>query len=186
VRLVAPLAPCGLPLTPEDLGKALSCVPRWNGGTICPWSVLHHSIVCMAAAQKTGYDAVVVAYAGLHDAEEIYTGDIPRPYKTEEQSDLGRGIRAKIFASYGLPVAPPDVWETVKMIDDRVLQVERSILTHPRFRPAVTPGEPRLEEIADMIWDTRQVDPWVAAKLYGQTLRECFESKEMRDFKEMN
>lgn len=185
MKLASPLAPRGLPLSPEQIGHGLACVPRWNGGTVAPWSVLQHSIVCMGVAQAaTSPDPVVILYAGLHDAEEVFIGDIPKPYKTDDMCVRGREIRAKILESYGLPVASAGVWEIVKAIDEQVACAEKRVLTHPRFAPEW--GAEFDMKIVDMIWDTLKVDPWYAAEMYARTLRAAFGTPEVQQLKDLS
>lgn len=123
------------PPTVEAIARGLSTIPRWTARTILDrvglrWSVLQHSLVCGAVASVRG-DPVLLAYALLHDCEEILTGDIPRPYKTSEQVELGRAVRREILAGLGLPMPGGQTEEALKEIDDLVLEAERWTLLRP-------------------------------------------------------
>ena len=62
-----------IPPDPADIGAALACTPRY-AGLLGPWSVAHHSILA-ARLSPPGHRL----HALLHDAHEIYLGDIPTP-----------------------------------------------------------------------------------------------------------
>lgn len=176
----------GLPLTPEQLGRGLACVRRWNGGTIAPWSVLQHTLAGATWYQQDpNFDLIVLTYWLLHDSEEVYTGDIPAPYKTDQQKEIGRKIRAEILTSYGLPAPPEDVWVKVKEIDLILRASEMECLIHPRLRRerAFNEGYEVDMDACDIIWGLNIAPALAHIQLFGQALRECFESKEVQEFK---
>jgi hypothetical protein len=181
LHLISPTVPgySGGPLTPEQIGQALACVRRWNGGTVAPWSVLQHSAVCAMVAAKMK-NPVAVLYASLHDAEEIFTGDTPRPYKTDEQGKLGDGIRNQILAGFHLPAPWPLLWEQVKAIDDLVGNAERHIFVHPRLRQKI--DAPDLD-VCDMIWDIYRMtesNPWSLVNSFTKIVYNCLASPEVQ------
>lgn len=166
------------PPTVADIARGLSTIPRWNGSTILDrvglrWSVLQHSLVCGAVATQRG-DAVLVAYALLHDAEEIVIGDTPKPYKTEEQTELGRAIRKEILAGLGLPAPRGGVWDQVKQIDDQVAVAERWVLKHPRHYLNADIG-PTLHDpdlrIVDEVWGLLDLDVRAGIELFTDITR---------------
>ncbi len=141
--------------TVSEIATGLSTVPRWTARTVLDrvglrWSVLQHSLVCGAVAHWTG-DPILYAHALLHDAEEILTGDIPRPFKTDEQSELGRDIRREILAGLGLPAPTGSMADRLQDIDDRVAVAEAHVLLKPGAAPAAQ-GKPVEVAIVDQVW----------------------------------
>lgn len=178
VRFTSPAVPRGQHLDPATIARGLASVPRWIGATLSPWSVLHHVVACLVAAQDEGIDdPLVLLYLTLHDVEELFTGDIPRPYKTEEQTKLGREIRAEIFAALGLPLPPPGIWEEVKRIDDRVGIAEQYTLTHPAFRPAGADAA-----TCNRVWEIALTDTWRVIEVFAEFLGELFGAPEVQQF----
>lgn len=177
----------GLPLTPEELGRGLACVRRWNGGTIAPWSVLQHTLAGAALyqSQVPNFDLIVFTYWLLHDSEEVYTGDTPAPYKTDQQKALGDEIRNAILSSYALPAPPEEVWAKVKEIDLVLRASEMECLIHPRLRweRAFSEGYVVDLEACDIIWGLNLAPAMAHVAMFGQALRECLESKEVQFFK---
>ncbi len=75
-RQFFPWAPTSAMFNVADIAHGLSLVNRFEGATVCPYSVAQHSVMVSRAC--SGRDAV----AGLfHDAAEAYVGDVPRPVK---------------------------------------------------------------------------------------------------------
>ena len=66
-----------------DIIHHLSQIPRWNGGTREPFSVLEHSIYCNLLVQEfiAEQDLDLRLLMLFHDAHESVTGDIPTTLK---------------------------------------------------------------------------------------------------------
>lgn len=63
-------------IDPVDIAHHLSCINRFNGATIYPYSVAEHSLhVAMFVPPQFRLQAL------LHDAHEAYVGDITKPVK---------------------------------------------------------------------------------------------------------
>lgn len=167
------------PPTVADIARGLSTIPRWTGRTVLDrvglrWSVLQHSLVCGAVASRAG-EPVLVAYALLHDAEEILTGDIPVPYKTEQQVELGREVRREILAGLGLPKPHDGLWGQVKRIDAEVRVAEARVLINPReyagWPPEILSMSPDLS-ITDEVWGLLDLDVRAGIELFTDTVSE--------------
>lgn len=104
---------------PERIAEALSKLPRFLGATKTPWSVADHSVV--VARRLLESDCVVSARWGLlHDAAEIFIGDIPTPLKHRltylppgngqvpwNLTDVENSMLEVVAARYGLPWPMP-------------------------------------------------------------------------------
>jgi hypothetical protein len=169
------------PPTVADVARGLSTIPRWTARTILDrvglrWSVLQHSLVCGAVASGDG-NPVLSAYALLHDAEEILTGDVPMPYKTDAQSELGREVRAEILRGLGLPRPSDGVWERVKEIDMAVQEAERWVL----LSPAEYAGRPFPDlKITGEVWGLLDLDVRAGIELFTDVVGEILRDPRVR------
>ena len=64
-----------------DIAHALSLICRFGGHCDSFYSVAEHSIILGTLLEKDGADDLTLLAALLHDAEEAYLPDIPRPIK---------------------------------------------------------------------------------------------------------
>lgn len=64
----------------EDIAHALSQINRYGGHTRVPYSVAQHSVI-LAQEAKLRWGSHEALYLLLHDAEETYLNDVPRPVK---------------------------------------------------------------------------------------------------------
>lgn len=100
----------------EDISVALSRQNRFNGHSMRSYSVAEHSLNVMAFCEPKD------RFWGLmHDAAEAYTGDIPRPMKTDEMRAMEDDILKVIARKFGLSWPIPD---EVMRVDDRMLATE--------------------------------------------------------------
>ena len=121
--------------TLEDLAWALARIPRWNGQTIAPWSVAQHCITGAMLYPNRDESTIDRLYFMLHDAEEMFTGDTPKPYKTPEQDDLSREIRRDIFENLAkLPYPEHEPWHHM---DQVLAAAESKLLASPERRQLV-------------------------------------------------
>ena len=63
----------------DDLARPLSRINRFAGRTPEPWSVAAHCAVATAVAMELGASANVQAAVLMHDAHEVFLGDLPTP-----------------------------------------------------------------------------------------------------------
>lgn len=124
--------------TIKDIAAGLARIYRWGGaGTSVPWSVLQHALAIYAIAE--GENPVVRNACLHHDDEEFVTGDIPRGFKTQEQSALGERIRRLIFQkTLHLPYPDDATMQRVTVLDDLIARAEADCLVHPRARLDMT------------------------------------------------
>ena len=120
-----------------DLIYGLARMPRYLGQTLPelpPYTVGEHCVRCARKANKT-----VRPYALLHDAAEVYIGDMTSPVKAalraKEPQLLARWYAlehawlAAIHAAFGLG-EPQRFRSHIKTIDLRMLATEMRDLTH--------------------------------------------------------
>ncbi len=168
------------PPTPEQIALGLSTVPRWTGRTILDrvglrWSVLQHTLVGMTLFP----DPLDQITFGLHDAEEFVTGDVPRPYKTTEQSELGREIRWEIFHGLNLPRPTESRWERIKEADKDVQCAERWVLMHPVEVLGGNEPDPDLA-VVDQVWGLLDIGPRDAIEMYTELVYDLLATPTVR------
>ena len=145
-RRINPTNPDALQIDIQDIGWALSRIPRFAGHTITrlPYNVAQHSVYVAELVEaivngsidtdlfhdSTTLPAVLVADSSvylkalLHDAHEAYTGDIPSPIKRI-----------------------PELRETLKLIEGRL---DHAIFTQFQL-DETTEDEKRLIKYADRL-----------------------------------
>ena len=140
----------------EDVAIGLARIPRWAGATVRPWSVLQHSLAASALAERPQGGRGQL-YALWHDCEEMATGDIPTPFKTPDQRELGEELRRWMYEqTLGFPYPNTGIQEAVKRFDDEVRLAELYCLCHPRaWDWSLTERAPQMEnfDAADAVWD---------------------------------
>lgn len=111
----------------RDIAHALAHQCRYSGHTRRFYSVAQHSVLCAIRVAELGGDVELQLEALLHDAQEAYLQDMPRPLK--ESPRFGQPYRAAerraekvIRGLYGLPKNMSDM---VKLVDVQLLKVER-------------------------------------------------------------
>ncbi len=112
-----------------DIAVGLSRQWRWNGQMDCFFSVAQHSELVSQAPEVYKNEGL----AGLlHDAEEAFIGDLPRPAKKlcPDFVELGLKLQKSIMEYYGV------YWpysKAVKEADDRMLVTEHKQLRKKTF-----------------------------------------------------
>jgi len=108
----------------EDIAHALSMICRFGGHTSRFYSVAEHSI--RVAGQLESYEANEdYQLAGLmHDAEEAYLPDIPRPIKADmpEAKEIYRRLNQAIMFKFRIPETID--WSIIKDFDNRLCLTE--------------------------------------------------------------
>lgn len=119
----------------RDVAVGLSRLPRWAGATLVPWSVLQHSVAVFIQAEKLNLNSEQKLLALWHDAEEIATGDIPSPFKTEQQRELQHVLHRFIWeGALGVRYPLATDFEQVKILDNAAKAAEAHVLCHPNVR----------------------------------------------------
>lgn len=159
-----------------DIALGLSTIPRWNGRTILDrvgqrWSVLQHTLACMAYAARDTPE--VQWYIGIHDAEEMLSGDTPKPFKTREQSVQGDEIRDEIIRGLGMPPIRLGALEAIKRVDEDIRCAEACTLLHPSELIRV-PGywNGFVPSAADQVWGLLDIPTRTAIELYVDKMEE--------------
>ncbi|MCB2200848.1 hypothetical protein KQI63_15695 [bacterium] len=137
-------------LAPDDIALHLGRTLRWGGVTSQWWTVLQHSLVVFELARDVAQaPADVRLWALLHDAHEMFTGDVPRPLKTPglraQQDNLDRQIAYRL----GLPfeVAELDrLRAAVKPMDDLAMAAEANVVA-----PGVRDGSGADSGVCDLV-----------------------------------
>lgn len=109
----------------EDIAGALSKTCRWNGNIPDFYSVAQHS--CMVAWLAPP----PLAFAALmHDAPEIYTGDIIRPIRkllAQQFFEIEIKIEQAVCDKFGIT---PQMIQAIKEFDDQALEIEFKAFYH--------------------------------------------------------
>lgn len=111
----------------EDIGVGLGSSIRFRGHTALSYTVLSHSLaVANIMPLELGIHGL------LHDAAEAVVGDIPRPWKTQADSDRENEIMSRVYAEHNLswPLAD-DIEAEVRKADNAMLAAEAHVLAHP-------------------------------------------------------
>lgn len=134
-----PLAPRHEDIKIEDIAVGLSRVNRYGGQTVKPYSVAEHSIIVSELATRfaisnrwSAADVRNISLLGLlHDADEAYIGDMPRPLKHEpsmcmdKYREVGKRLTKVILEAFG--VEPTEVaTNVIEAIDKRLVLDEVS------------------------------------------------------------
>lgn len=124
----------GLP-TIEDIALGLSRMPRFGGQTALPFTVLDHSLLMASyimMATEGRAPANLKLYGLMHDWHECLTGDVPRPFKTEDMKCLQEKLDNRFFESIELVLYKVDTG-LVKGWDDDLISFESSCLNFGAF-----------------------------------------------------
>ena len=117
-----------------DICRALSRIARFNGHTLCEWSVAQHSLLVYDIVAASGTTPAEQLHALLHDAHEAYIGDMVSPLKAqipefkrfEKLFDkaIGERFNIDLSASRGI----------VKDADRLALEAESHLVRPPQAR----------------------------------------------------
>lgn len=139
-------------ITYRDVAVGLSRIPRWAGATLVPWTVLQHSLAVHDRAVQINFPSQDQLFALWHDSEEMGTGDIPGPFKTQEQSDLAEVLRRWMYEkALHFPYPDKRTQGRVKQLDREARTVEVHCLCHPRIRAEFL--EPLDLDACDVFWN---------------------------------
>lgn len=110
----------------HDISKALSNTCRF-GGHSAFYSVTEHSVHCATLAKEDGLGDDVIFAALMHDAQEAYIGDMPKPLKLmmPEFQELERKIETVVNISFGIKSGHE---KTIKDFDLQMLKAEKLAL----------------------------------------------------------
>lgn len=125
-RCFDPFAPDPDQINIVDIAWGLSMKCRYNGACLRYYSVAEHSVVMSRWFATMRSCIELQRYALLHDANEAYLPDIPRPIKRHPSLINWRaiedGVDKVVFERFGLAwPAPPEIGEA----DGRIIFDER-------------------------------------------------------------
>lgn len=175
-ELVDLAAPSLETIDAEDLAVQLSRTYRFNGATRWPYTVAQHLVLSSRWRRvkpdlgKEPIPRFVALVALLHDAHEIYVGDVVRPVKDllggvlELEKQLSGAVLRRFGISLPLERA---VIEEVRAIDNAILRVEASHLS--------VPGIAAPDEVDLAGCPMRRIVPWhpeAARDLFSERLSE--------------
>lgn len=121
------LEPRGEDILIEDIAHALSMLCRFGGHGGFFYSVAEHSVVMSNVLEGEGASSLTVLAGLLHDAEEAYLPDIPRPIKLlmPEALEMYKTLNSAIMRKFRLEGAD---WGLIKEIDHRLCTTEAKAL----------------------------------------------------------
>jgi hypothetical protein len=128
----------------------LGRICRFAGNVKTFWPVLMHSLVVAHLVPEQ-----FAIHALLHDAAEIYIGDIPSPFKSFLISEFEDSALRSIYRQLGLPVPSPEIRRIVKEADVRSCTAEvwtvgpESLKVLPEFQTRDRFGERIISEMLD-------------------------------------
>lgn len=162
--------------TPADIGAGLATKARW-GGDMVPlretFSVAHHTLAGDDVLLLMGASLLHRVQWLLHDAEEMVTTDVRRPFKTPEQRAEGARLRGRIYNHYGVPVPDSSLGTWLNNHDEAMAEGEAEVLVHPRYRRAHFPPAQLL--VVDAVWTWIDVPAREAAQTYTERLTQALE-----------
>ena len=111
----------------SDIAHALSLTCRFGGHCSVFYSVAEHSIIVGKILEDQGADPLTVLAGLLHDAEEAYLPDIPRPIKAvmPDAQDIYTLLQDAIADKFHIGSAD---WDYIEDIDRRLCITEAKAL----------------------------------------------------------
>lgn len=150
----------------EDIAWGLSRIARFCGATITPipYNVAQHSVLVAKKVEEdidamgftkakeygVGYQTVLKAL--LHDASEVYTGDVPSPVKKIPSlypvfKELEHKLMTKVYEKCGLPACSEYEEALIKRADKWSQKVEAHAFMPSRGKHWEGMPEVTLEEL---------------------------------------
>jgi hypothetical protein len=134
----------------RTVARALGRICRFAGNVKTFWPVLMHSLAVSYLVPEP-----VAIHALLHDAGEIYIGDIPSPFKSFLISEFEDSALRSIYRQLGIPFPSPETRRIVKAADIRSLTAEvwtvgpESLKVLPEFQARDLTAERIISEMLD-------------------------------------
>lgn len=120
--------------TATDIAVQSARICRFGGAVWYP--LLPHFIFVGMLAYRRGGNFETVAWAFLHDAHEIATSDIPRPFKCECIKEEQKAIDLRLFSSFDILMGTVD-FDLIKQCDIDACHIEAVELGVPGFAETV-------------------------------------------------
>jgi hypothetical protein len=134
----------------HTIALALGRICRFAGNCKTFWPVLMHSLVVSYLVPKHA-----AIHALLHDAGEIFVGDVPSPLKSFLISEFEDAALRSIYKQLGIPFPSPEIRRIVKEADIRSLTAEvwtvgpESLKVLPEFQARDLTAENVILEMLD-------------------------------------
>lgn len=165
--------------TIRDIGVGISRIPRWAGATVRPWSVLQHALAGWDLVKQEIPDDIRLRFHMLHhDDDEMATGDIPKPFKTEQQMELEEKLRRWFYEAQFKQVYPTETeMELIHYVDRRLLAAEAACLIHPAARDDFDVPDSRA---VDAVWNLIDITPNEAIARFEAASEEALSDRRMK------
>jgi hypothetical protein len=162
----------------ETIGHLLSTKVRWNGvmsdkhGDPLSYSVAQHSVIVADLAQMArrklvpsvdwDNEASPALYGLLHDADEGFLVDMPRPLKVLPAMDgyvaAQNALMDRILREFNVPYSQ-SIYQCVKIVDDAMIFLERDALVG---RPVASYGNEAQHPLRNLYEVVPDFYPWDA------------------------
>lgn len=163
--------PTKTPVHPRDLRTHAGTLRRYLGAIDV--TLLEHLAFCVELGREWCAAPAVLAHLALHDAHEVYLGDVPPRYKTHEWREHEARWSAWVHACLGVEeighdfagAGPTADSMLVKMIDVAALLTEMTVHAHPGLRTA-SDHQARIVAMIDAIhpeWARQAARAWARA-----------------------
>ncbi len=121
---------CGTP-TAEDIAVHMGRICRYGGAVWYP--LLTHSVFVGLMAYQRSNQVSNLLWGFLHDAHEVVTSDIPRPFKCKCTKVEQERIDQRIYHKFCMGIRPAIDRELIKQCDTDALHIEAVELGLPGF-----------------------------------------------------
>ncbi len=124
---------------PFEAARSLGRACRFAGNTESPLSVLTHSLSVGYYVQQfllnsgmwkimtENHFKDVVRHGAGHDSSEAFIGDIPAPFKTQEQRELEHKIQKELFIGWKIGEINEADQKLIKKADNEVVKYEAEL-----------------------------------------------------------
>lgn len=110
---------------PYFVARSMGRIVRFGGATEEPVSDLNHSLAGAFYALAKWNDGGEAAMGFLlHDAAEVFCGEVPYSFKTDAQKSLEAQVHAEMLKGWGLHQPEPDTQKAIRWLDNAIAQDE--------------------------------------------------------------
>jgi hypothetical protein len=140
----------------SDITFALARISRFTGHTEF-YSVAQHSVLCSWQAAQEYHDLDLSFEVLMHDAHEVYTGDMARPMKEVVSGYREFEERMKRLVAERFKLTYPHR-EEIALVDLRMLATEQRALFHMDLDWGLGDVEPYPLEILSRLWGPEEAE----------------------------
>ena len=132
-------------VTVPDMAFSSGRLCRWTGNLQFYWPVLLHSmVVADLVPPRLGFHAI------MHDCSDPVTNDTPKPMKTDEMSEIERGIFDRTCLYHKIQRLTADEHAIIKEADNASRNAEAWVLGQAGHRRAYPKRHPEAESLVRM------------------------------------